>query len=71
MAGSKNRRQGTAASPELKAQTDDKHDEIAPVTNGNGNANVAAKSTVEGPRENIFLLWPNIIGTHCQVVNGK
>ncbi|KAL2155542.1 hypothetical protein VTH82DRAFT_284 [Thermothelomyces myriococcoides] len=62
MAGSKNRRQGTAASPELKAQTDDKHDEIAPVTNGNGNANVAAKSTVEGPRENIFLLWPNIIG---------
>ncbi|KAK3297980.1 CDP-alcohol phosphatidyltransferase-domain-containing protein [Chaetomium fimeti] len=61
MAGAKNRRQGTAASPEPKGQ--DK--EVAPSVNGNGTAahGAAARDTVEeGPQENIFLLWPNIIG---------
>ncbi|KAH6851240.1 CDP-alcohol phosphatidyltransferase-domain-containing protein [Chaetomium sp. MPI-CAGE-AT-0009] len=60
MAGAKNRRQGTEASPEPKGQDN----EIAPSVNGNGTAHVAAaRGTVEeGPQENIFLLWPNIIG---------
>ncbi|KAL2157818.1 hypothetical protein VTH06DRAFT_5087 [Thermothelomyces fergusii] len=63
MAGPKTRRQATAASHEPKEQQqDDKHDDAAPIANGNGNARAAAKSTVEDPSENIFLLWPNIIG---------
>ncbi|KAK3304032.1 CDP-alcohol phosphatidyltransferase-domain-containing protein [Chaetomium strumarium] len=53
MSGTKNRRQGTAgASPEDK--------EIA---RSNGSAQVADDTIADGePRENIFLLWPNIIG---------
>lgn len=54
MAGAaKNRRQG-------KGQ-----DEIAEGVNGNGNGNAHAVRAVpdDEPRENIFLLWPNIIGT--------
>ena len=54
MAGAaKNRRQG-------KGQ-----DEIAEGVNGNGNGNahpVRALPDDDEPRENIFLLWPNIIG---------
>ncbi|KAK3902734.1 hypothetical protein C8A05DRAFT_33543 [Staphylotrichum tortipilum] len=53
MAGAaKNRRQG-------KGQ-----DEIAEAVNGNGNGNAHAARAVldDEPRENIFLLWPNIIG---------
>jgi len=53
MAGAKNRRQGpAAASPERNG------------ANGNAAAHVTAKSIADDePRENIFLLWPNIIGT--------
>ncbi|KAG7285509.1 hypothetical protein NEMBOFW57_010138 [Staphylotrichum longicolle] len=54
MAGAKNRRQGpAAASPERNS------------ANGNATAHVtaAARSIADDePRENIFLLWPNIIG---------
>lgn len=54
MAGAKNRRQGAAAaSPEPK--------ELDNAT-GNGSAYVA-KDVADGPHENIFLFWPNIIGT--------
>ncbi|KAK4233858.1 hypothetical protein C8A03DRAFT_38398 [Achaetomium macrosporum] len=57
MSGTKNRRQGaTAASPEPHGQ--DKED-----ARSNGSAQVAGDDMEDGgPRENIFLLWPNIIG---------
>jgi CDP-diacylglycerol--inositol 3-phosphatidyltransferase len=59
MAGAKNRRQGTA---EFKGQDN----ETAPGADTNGSAHVAARGTgEEGPQENIFLLWPNIIGMNC------
>lgn len=65
MAGAKNRRQGTAAAaPEPQGQ---QHLEPAPVANGNGNAHIVEKDQPEeeeGPKENIFLFWPNIIGTN-------
>lgn len=67
MAGAKNRRQGAAAaSQELKAQ----ESEVAQAANGNGSAHVAERNAVdekpEKSQENIFLLWPNIIGTGSQ-----
>jgi CDP-diacylglycerol--inositol 3-phosphatidyltransferase len=59
MAGAKNRRQGSAAaSPEPKEQ--DKQ------INGNGSAHAEARDVADGPQENIFLLWPNIIGKECR-----
>jgi CDP-diacylglycerol--inositol 3-phosphatidyltransferase len=60
MAGAKNRRQGAAtASPEAKGQDRD----ITQGANGNGSAHIP-EATHDEPQENIFLLWPNIIGTH-------
>lgn len=60
MAGAKNRRQAAAAaSPEPKEQHI-----VSQAANGNANAHTAAAEAVDDfePRENIFLLWPNIIG---------
>lgn len=60
MAGSKNRRQGPAA-----ASPEPNHDRDAQMVGSNGNAHVVASDVAKDdqPRENIFLLWPNIIGT--------
>jgi CDP-diacylglycerol--inositol 3-phosphatidyltransferase len=64
MAAAKSRRQGAAAaSPEPKAQ--DK--EVVAGANGSPSIQIAGKkeSADEEPHENIFLLWPNIIGENC------
>ncbi|KAK4101912.1 hypothetical protein N658DRAFT_470317 [Parathielavia hyrcaniae] len=56
MTGAKNRRQGAAtAPPELK----DQDNEVTQGANGYESAHAD-----DGPQENIFLLWPNIIGEH-------
>lgn len=61
MAGPKNRRQGpAAASPEPKEQDRQR--------TANGSARDEARDVAVAdtePRENIFLLWPNIIGKEC------
>jgi CDP-diacylglycerol--inositol 3-phosphatidyltransferase len=61
MSGTKNRRQGTAVA---SAEPLGKDKEVA---RSNGSAQVAEDDIAdEGPRENIFLLWPNIIGTNFE-----
>jgi hypothetical protein len=67
MAGAKNRRQGAVAtSPAPKGQ--DK--EMTQGANGNGSAHVTAKNAVDAKdTENIFLLWPNIIGTDSRATD--
>jgi CDP-diacylglycerol--inositol 3-phosphatidyltransferase len=69
MAGAKNRRQGAAAtSPEPKGQ--DK--EMTQGANGNGSAHVTAKNAGDAnDTENIFLLWPNIIGTDSKAMDAN
>jgi CDP-diacylglycerol--inositol 3-phosphatidyltransferase len=69
MAGAKNRRQGAAAtSPGPKEQ--DK--EMTQGANGNGSAHVTAKSAVDAnDTENIFLFWPNIIGTDSRAMDAS
>lgn len=31
--------------------------------NGNGNGTSVTEASEDGPKENIFLFWPNIIGS--------
>lgn len=39
------------------------NDEVQSPMNGSGNGQVRKNATAEHPHENIFLFWPNIIGT--------
>ncbi|KAK4155046.1 CDP-alcohol phosphatidyltransferase-domain-containing protein [Chaetomidium leptoderma] len=60
MAGAKNRRQGAAATASPEPNGQQQQQEMA---QGNGSAHVAPRGiAADEPRENIFLLWPNIIG---------
>lgn len=55
MAGAKHRRQGAEPNAQQK--------DVAQTASGNGSAHAApGKAEDEEPQENIFLLWPNIIG---------
>ncbi len=64
MPGAKTRRQVAAAAA---AESQGKEEEIAQAANGNAITHDAARAIDsdddDEPRENIFLLWPNIIGT--------
>lgn len=50
-----------AAAESSKVTTTGPADQVA--MNGNGNGTSVTEASEDGPKENIFLFWPNIIGS--------
>lgn len=56
-------RQTRRSAKAREAQSSSEEDNSQVLMNGNGSAYGAPEASDEAPRENIFLFWPNIIGT--------
>lgn len=68
-------RRRSARNRDAQSPSDDEHQPQtngAVVMNGNGSAHADPAASSSGPdgeeeeRENIFLFWPNLIGTSCR-----
>lgn len=53
----------TPASSSASSSDEERHAQVNGHTNGNGNAHKTSDASDDVVSENIFLFWPNIIGT--------